>query len=52
MLILLSKYVGGYVRLVSNNKFVIWVENDKNKIIEILQIFDEFPPITSRLFSQ
>lgn len=50
MLILLSKNIGGYVRL--QKEFVIWVENDKKRIIQILQIFDKYPPITSRLYCQ
>jgi len=50
MLFTLSKFVGGYVRI--SGSFVLWVENDRTKIKRILEIFDEFPPITTRLRSQ
>lgn len=33
-------------------EFVLWVENDQRKRIQILQIFDQFPPLTSRLTMQ
>lgn len=50
MLNIISKNIGGYVR--SNKEFVIWVENDKNKIVEIIKIFQQFRPLTSRLKCQ
>ena len=52
MLNLLSSHIGGYVRIVENDTFVIWVENDTQRIKEIVKIFDIFPPFTSRLRAQ
>lgn len=46
MLNLLKTVIGGNVRLVKG--FVIWVENDKNKIIEIIKIFNKYPLLTAR----
>lgn len=48
--------IGGYVRKIkSKNKdsYIIWVENDKNKIQRINKsIFNKYPPLTSRLHFQ
>lgn len=52
MLKLIGKYIGGNVRIVENNKFVIWVCDDRNKILTIINIFNIYPPLTSRLKAQ
>lgn len=54
MLQTISKYIGGYVRIVTNkNKSeVLWIENNKKKIIKIIEIFKLYPPLTFRLFHQ
>ena len=52
MLNLIEKYIGGSVRVIGTNKFVIWVVNDRKQIINILKIFDSYPPLTSRLQAQ
>lgn len=45
--------LGGNVRFVDKNRFVIWVENDRIKILNILHnVFDLYPPLTSRLHFQ
>jgi hypothetical protein len=41
--------IGGYVRLTKKLDFVIWVKDDKKKIIETIKIFNKYPPLTSRL---
>lgn len=50
MLILISKTIGGYVRIVKQD--VIWVVNKKEDIVEILQIFEEYPLLTSKKICQ
>lgn len=55
MLNLIEKYIGGYVRIIGigkASKFVIWVVNDKKQINNIINIFNSYPPITSRLKAQ
>jgi hypothetical protein len=41
--------IGGNVRLTKKQDFVIWVMDDKKKIIETIKIFSNYPPLTSRL---
>ena len=53
MLILQSKYVGGNVRIDSKQEFVLWVENDREKInIIIKEIYDVYPPLITRKYCQ
>jgi hypothetical protein len=52
MLNLIEKFIGGSVRIIGINKFIIWVVNDKKKINNIIKIFNRYPPITSRLKAQ
>lgn len=54
MLLLIKKNIGGgTVRIVGDEKFVIWVEDFKEKIINhYLPIFLKYPPLTSRLHCQ
>jgi hypothetical protein len=62
MLIKISYIIGGNVRITKDNEapkggspllrcksnyFVIWVVNDKKKIIKIIKIFDKYPLLTS-----
>jgi len=49
---LISKAIGGRVRIVKKNEFVIWVVDDRKSIQKILKIFDTYPPLTSRLRAQ
>lgn len=42
----------GKVTFVKGNLYVLWVENHQQKIEKILQIFEEYPPLTSRLTLQ
>jgi hypothetical protein len=52
MLNLISKDIGGRVRIVKNNEFVIWVVDSRKSIHKIIQILDTYPPLTSRLRAQ
>lgn len=37
--------LGGNVRIIDKGQFVIWVENDRSKILNIIQnVFDIYPP--------
>lgn len=52
MLNLIALHIGGSVRLVEKDKFVVWVVNNKKHICKIIKIFETYPPLTSRLSSQ
>jgi hypothetical protein len=52
MLNLIKTHIGGNVRIIENNKFVIWVVNEKKLIKKIIDIFISYPPLTSRLRAQ
>lgn len=49
MLLLIAKAVGGYVQIVSKEKDVIWVINNKNDIIVLINtILNKYPLLTRR----
>jgi cytochrome c oxidase subunit 1 len=50
MLTEIKKFVGGTVK--SNKKDTLWVENDKFLIMQLLTIFKQYPPLTTRLQCQ
>jgi hypothetical protein len=52
MLNLIEKHIGGNVRTIENNKFIIWVVNERKLIKKIINIFNSYPPLTSRLRAQ
>ncbi len=52
MLNLIANNIGGYVRIIGKNKFIIWVVNNKKDIFKIIKIFNSYPPLTSRLKAQ
>lgn len=52
MLNLIKSYIGGNVKVIGDNKFIIWVVNDKKQIKKIIEIFVSYPPLTSRLRAQ
>jgi hypothetical protein len=52
MLLKIAKIIGGTVRIVNNKKEVIWVVEKKENIINIINIFTLYPPLTSRLICQ
>lgn len=51
MLISIAKIIGGNV-LIINNKFIIWVVNDEHQIRDIINIFNDYPLLTSRKICQ
>lgn len=52
MLIKIAKVIGGNVRITGKGSDVIWVVNDKQKVQEIIKIFDSYPPLTSKKICQ
>ena len=50
LLSLIANHIGGHVRVIKDN--IIWVENHRIKILEIIKIFEKYPPLTSRLQCQ
>ncbi len=52
MLIKIAKVIGGNVKFVEKRRNVIWVVDDKQKIQEIIKIFDCYPPLTSKKLCQ
>ena len=48
----IAKSIGGNVIILSSSRSVIWVENHKSKISQIVKIFDKYPPYTKRLYDQ
>lgn len=52
MLDLLKKDIGGLVRIIKSEEFVIWVVDNKKLIIKIINIFNSYPPLTLRLQAQ
>jgi len=52
MLKIISKNIGGRVKITSCNNFVIWVEDDKLRIEVIIKIFEKYPPLTARKYCQ
>ena len=52
MLVEVAKVVGGTVRITGKQGDVIWVVNKKEEIMEVIQIFDTYPPLTSKKICQ
>lgn len=52
MLKLISKEIGGNVKKSSNKEDVLWVENIKEKVENLIKIFEKFPPLTARKLCQ
>jgi len=52
MLNLIKKHIGGNVRIIENDKFIIWVVNHRKDIKNLINIFFSYPPLTSRLRAQ
>lgn len=52
MLIRIAKVIGGTVRIVNNKKQVLWVADKKETILDIIDVFANYPPLTSRLTCQ
>jgi len=52
MLNLIKTHIGGNIRIIGKNKFVIWVINERKLIHKLINIFISYPPLTSRLRAQ
>lgn len=52
MLVEVAKVIGGTVRITGKKADVIWVVNKKEEIMEVIQIFDTYPPLTSKKICQ
>lgn len=52
MLIKIAKVIGGNVKIINNNKEVIWIIDKKESIVDVIQILSDYPPLTSRLNCQ
>lgn len=52
MLVEIAKVVGGTVKITGKQADVLWVVNKKAEILEIIQIFDTYPPLTSKKICQ
>ncbi len=54
MLYIFKKYIGGNVRISfsKKEKMILWVENDKQKILEICKIFEKYRLLTFRKNAQ
>lgn len=52
MLIEIAKVIGGTVRITDKGKFVIWVVNSKKEVINIIKIYNDYPPLTSTKICQ
>jgi len=52
MLNLIKYHIGGFVKVIEDDKFIIWVVNDRKQIQRIIEIFVSYPPLTSRLRAQ
>jgi len=52
MLVDIAKVVGGTVNITGKQADVIWVVNKKAEILEIIKIFDTYPPLTSKKICQ
>jgi hypothetical protein len=52
MLIKIAKVIGGSVLITGKGIDVIWVVNNKDKVQEIIKIYDVFPPLSSKKLCQ
>ena len=52
MLVEIAKVIGGTVRITDKGINVIWVVNNKQEIEEIIKIYDNYPPLTSKKICQ
>jgi hypothetical protein len=52
MLNFIKTYIGGNIKIIENNNFIIWVVNDQTHIKNLINIFNSYPPLTLRLKAQ
>jgi hypothetical protein len=47
----IAKVVGGYVRSSGEKKEeVLWVVNNKDHVAEVIKIYEEYPPLTTKKY--
>lgn len=52
MLNLIGSIIGGKIKIIRNNKFIIWVVDNRKEVNKIIKIFIKYPPLTTRLRAQ
>jgi hypothetical protein len=52
MLLKITKVVGGTVRIINKELDLIWVVDKREEVLEILKIYEIYPPLTSRKICQ
>jgi len=52
MLVKIAKVIGGTVRITGKGADVIWVVNNKQEVKKIINIYETYPPLTSRKICQ
>lgn len=52
MLNLIACHIGGKLKIIGKNKFIVWDVINKKQIKEILKIYEQYPPLTTRIRSQ
>ena len=52
MLIVIAKVIGGTIRITGKGADVIWVVDNKKEVVNIIKIYDTYPPLTSRKICQ
>jgi len=52
ILVNIIKAIGGSIKIVNEKKEITWQVSDKKAILDILNVFYIYPPLTSRLVTQ
>lgn len=52
LLVTIAKVIGGKVIIANKGNKVLWIMDEKEAIIEVVELFKEYPPLTSRLKCQ
>lgn len=52
MFVKIAKSINGAVRIINNKKEIIWVVDKKETVLDIIDIFTIYPPLTSKLTCQ
>jgi hypothetical protein len=52
MLLKIANVIGGSVKYINEKREILWIIDNKETIIEIINIFITYPPLTSRLICQ
>lgn len=52
LLIRISILLGGTIIILRNKNKILWILNEKYKVLNLIDIFTKYPPLTSRLICQ